>query len=222
MKLPPLFVINLKTSTERKEHIQKQLSDIEYDFEFIEAVDGSLLSQTELGIYDKEATLDNWTNRYNRELSKGEIGCIMSHLLVYKKMIDENIEEAIILEDDVTLKQGFLDVIEIKERFPQDWMVIWLCHESQFLFSRGAPTLFRNRLQLCKNHKLARFAEYPWVGSGYLIKKDAAQQLLDFAYPIRMPADILLSGNCGELELKMYGIAPPCITPARNLLSVIG
>ena len=41
------------------------------------------------------------------KLNNGQIGCFISHLLLWKKMIDENIEYMFILEDDALFSCEF-------------------------------------------------------------------------------------------------------------------
>ncbi|WP_272537647.1 glycosyltransferase family 25 protein, partial [Providencia sp. PROV225] len=98
-----VFIINLKESSERRLKMQAQLDKTELKYEFINAVNGKDLSNTEL----KEIVYDY----PNCMLSKGEIGCALSHLAIYKKMVNENIEQAFVLEDDATLPYNIEDVI---------------------------------------------------------------------------------------------------------------
>ena len=42
-------------------------------------------------------------SNFGHKISKYEIACAMSHIKVYEKMIAENIEHALILEDDAYL-----------------------------------------------------------------------------------------------------------------------
>ena len=48
----------------------------------------------------------------NNVLSKGEAGCLVSHLWCLKQIIDQKIENAIIFEDDVILHKNFLGKFE--------------------------------------------------------------------------------------------------------------
>jgi GR25 family glycosyltransferase involved in LPS biosynthesis len=95
-----IFVINLKKDKEKLNSILAQFKKYNItDFEIVEAVNGSELSNEELlEKYDEKRT-----KRVFRELSLPEIGCTLSHLAVYKKIIKEN-KRCLIIEDDVILK----------------------------------------------------------------------------------------------------------------------
>jgi len=97
-----IFVVNLKKDREKKEFIIALCKKYGLQIEFIDAVDGRNLSRANiLDVYSKEEAIKN----IGRELSSGEIGCALSHKKIYKKMLDENINQALILEDDVEFDQ---------------------------------------------------------------------------------------------------------------------
>ena len=87
-----IFVINLKRSIDRKHNFQKNWQFASKYIEIIEAVDGNNLSDKELS---KIAP-----NYQSLNVTKGEIGCALSHLAIYKKIVNECIPMALILEDD--------------------------------------------------------------------------------------------------------------------------
>lgn len=94
-----IFVINRRRDAARRAAIESELNGAGLAFEFVEAVDGSELSEEakrRIGDYPK-------MRRVLRELSDGELGCAASHNVVYRKMIAEGIDEACILEDDAKI-----------------------------------------------------------------------------------------------------------------------
>jgi len=208
--LPPIFIINLPDSVERRDHMVRQMSALNCGFEFIEGVNGRNLTHEELKDYDRDLAIKNPIGEDHRDLTAGEIGCAMSHLKIYRKIVAEDIEEAVIIEDDAVLAPEFAQIIRNRRQFPDDWMVVWLGHLSNYLFSVGVVAAFRGRKKIYGKYRLARFVDYPWGGNAYFIKRKAASLLLDFGYPIRMPADLLLTGNHGEIRVPLYGIEPPC------------
>ena len=74
-----VYIINLKRCPERKVYMNQILSQYTFlDIEFIEAVDGSLLTKKEL-LFNQDKAF----RIYGRTLSDGEIGCTLSHQLCY-------------------------------------------------------------------------------------------------------------------------------------------
>ena len=115
----PIFIISLPKATQKQELLRKHMQNLGIPFEFIWGVDGKLLNEEELQkVFDKEKSYNYYKWYRNRtgsagvELSRGEIGCTLAHRKVFKKIVDENIGRAIILEDDVLVAEDFLPVIE--------------------------------------------------------------------------------------------------------------
>lgn len=103
------FAINLDFETKKKEHILAEAYKHGLSLEIVPAVYGKALSEEELS----RDVIDH----HNNYLTKGEIGCALSHISIYKKMIDENIPLALVLEDDAVLLAGVNAVIKDIEGF---------------------------------------------------------------------------------------------------------
>lgn len=123
MNKTPIFVINLKLDIAKKERMLAMLTKLNLEFSLFEAIDGKTLSEGKITtIYDKNHP------RLKRQLSKGELGCAFSHLRIYQKMIDDNIKQAIILEDDAIIDKDFIDCLPIIDYAPQNWELILFGH----------------------------------------------------------------------------------------------
>ena len=104
-----VFVINWERCKEKAEKMKTRLSGV--DFSFIKAVDGKQLNEEKLKEMDIKLC-NEWKDPYSgRNLTWGEVGCMMSHYNIYKKCVEENIDVAIILEDDVTIPDNFTDKV---------------------------------------------------------------------------------------------------------------
>ncbi len=97
----PTYIINIKTSTARHQYMVDLLKDYSFlNIKFVDAVDGRILSDTELNrMFDSEASY----KKYGRKLNKGEIGCTLSHIKCYEKLIESDDIFALILEDDISI-----------------------------------------------------------------------------------------------------------------------
>lgn len=197
----PIFVVNMKKSIDRKQYIQKISKDIGLKFEFIEAVDGNRLSQHEIDIiYSSELSI----KAIGRPLAKPEIGCALSHRKIYQKMIDDKIEQAIVLEDDVILYDDFIQVFDLLEQLPSDWQILLL----------GANNLNPNQRNfLSRNIKKINdfFIQKPltcfWGTYAYLINISGATQLLNKTQPLIMPID----HYTGDYHyINVYTLVPFC------------
>src|SRR5690348_4758531 len=94
------FVINLERDVRRRESIIAQLESLGLEYEMLTAVLGSALDSSEVSrITDMQRA-----RRYlGRALTGAEIGCALSHVHAYRRILDQNLPAALILEDDVVL-----------------------------------------------------------------------------------------------------------------------
>ncbi len=100
-----VYVINLKTSTDRKQYIEQLLSPYQdfMDVHFVEAVDGRGLSDERLSeMWNQKETYKT----YGRYMKGGEIGCSLSHRKCYEEILKNGDDAALILEDDVVFKEN--------------------------------------------------------------------------------------------------------------------
>ena len=123
MKRFKIFVINLNESTERLERLKSEFERIGLDFERIPAVDGRKLSENQiLKHYSPELNRE----KYFKPLSKPEIGVYLSHLTACEKIISENLDFGITLEDDIVLKDGFQMIPQVLCSLNEKWNYIKL------------------------------------------------------------------------------------------------
>ncbi len=199
----PIFIVNLKKDTEKKEHMQELCKRYKLDCQFINAIYGKDVDENELAkVYDKKRTL----SEMGRELTAGEIGCTLSHKYIYQKMVDEHIEKAIIFEDDVIFDQSIHEVLSSMDNFPDDWEVTLL------IYYRILPSLnrycvsLRDRIQVNKHFKIVRFIDLMHSTAGYAINLSGAARLLsNLNEGMYKPIDHY-TGD--ERDINLYGLHP--------------
>ena len=119
-----VFIISLLRATERREHISKQMQEQNIPFEFVDAVDGRALTEHQKSLAD----LTLAEELLGHTLVPGEIGCALSHIGIYEKMVQENIPSCIILEDDMIFDPQFKSIIQKIEALKNSWELIYLLH----------------------------------------------------------------------------------------------
>jgi glycosyl transferase, family 25 len=209
-------VINLQRSSERRDHTISRLNDLSIPFQIVEAIDGTVFSEEEIrnnkdyGIYK--------SGFHSSYLGKEEIGCILSHLKVIRKIIDEKIELACILEDDVDYLPGFRDILLNIDPGVSDWDILYLGHHSA---CTGSEAQCRNKKQLLNTRfSIGEAIEVPYGAYAYLINIEAARRILSIAFPLRMPFDSYI-GNAPAIGLRTFLISPPCVQHIADFKSTI-
>ncbi|EMB21448.1 glycosyltransferase family 25 protein [Treponema denticola] len=172
------FVLNLEHNTERKKYMQNLLNDIPIDYEFFPAVYGKSITNIEQ-FYDSILA----EKKAKRQLNVGEIGTAISHKNIYKKMIDENIEQALILEDDVTFLDGFIDVYKKIEKINVGNKIILL----GTIVKKKIKKIWKKKLT--SEHSMYLVLNNYAGAYGYIIGLDAAKKIYYHNKKIFIEAD---------------------------------
>ena len=94
------YVISAEQATERRNKIIEHFKRWGIEPNFFQAIMGNQLSENQL----KQLTQDEGL------LTKGEIGCALSHLGTYRRLLDTEEKCAFIFEDDTCLTEEFIAV----------------------------------------------------------------------------------------------------------------
>ena len=160
------FVLNLEHNTERKKYMQNLLNDIPIDYEFFPAVYGRNIENIS-EVYDSKLA----QKKSKRQLNAGEIGCALSHKAIYKKMIDENIPQALILEDDISLSSNFYSVYKALSEIKIGNKIVLLGTMS----TKKKWKIWKN--QLTADHSMYLVLNNYGGTYGYVIGLDAAKKI---------------------------------------------
>jgi GR25 family glycosyltransferase involved in LPS biosynthesis len=119
-KIDKIFIINLDKDVERLNSSYKQLNNYNItNYERYQAVNGA-----ESNIYE----LDTYTTKIGKLIaSKSMIGCGISHINIWKRIIKEGINKCLILEDDFILVDNFLNKFNnIIKKSPSEYDILFL------------------------------------------------------------------------------------------------
>jgi glycosyl transferase family 25 len=174
------FIISLPKDRNRREYLGNQLQKLGVPFSIVNAVHGNSLSAEELNAsYDRRKAV----RLFNRELSKGEIGCALSHISIYKKMVAENIPYALVLEDDANILDEDLaaTLAKLAALHPAETPVaVLLNHVERYNANK--------KVQLDENRCVYE-AYRGCCAHAYFITKAAAEILARQLYPAYVVAD---------------------------------
>lgn len=199
-----IYIISLERNKERQILISNRMNQLGLNFEFFYGVDGSSLTENELNLVDQEFCQEN----FGHIMNKSEIGCAMSHIGVYEKMVSEKIPHALILEDDAYLLSCVPDILSsIMDKPHFDMLYLFHGKAKRWPLWRKLPHDYRLVHYISPSRKSKRCI----IGAvAYALSFDGAKKLLDNAYPIRMPADYL-TGLIQKNKLNTFGIEPNCV-----------
>lgn len=102
----PVYVITCEQDKDRQKITKQRLDDEGISFEWFPASDASMMKKED---FEKENITIPWEN------DKGSCGVALSHIRLWRKMVEEDIDRMIVFEDDVIFHEKF------KERLPFFW-----------------------------------------------------------------------------------------------------
>ena len=202
------MIINLKRRRDRRLNIETQFKNQKFvDYEFMDAVDGSQLLPT--------AYIQRLFHGNNFNYRKGVIGCAMSHLALWKRLMhDTSCDVYVVMEDDAELVDDFEVKLEKAIRLFMSEPRAELCFISGF--SITDPCTSASNLQLIKkdnNHDMGN--------GGYLIKKSGAVRFVDYynthSIKVAIDAAIIIDFNEHLYKMNQYLIKSPFFGPDTDI-----
>jgi glycosyl transferase family 25 len=183
------YVINLARSLDRRAHITAELAKTGLDYEFVAAVDGRELDVRDPAIVDPSLPyIDPSLPIVDSGLAAGTAGAALSHLSVYRKMIADGLDEALVLEDDVMVPADIGSLA--------DAVAGQLSGAEVVLFSVDCPEPCRmsrdGSIRLAGSRLLALPIDVhqPRSGGGYIITREACERMVKSLMPVRVQADM--------------------------------
>lgn len=205
-----ILIINLNRSPERRMQMEKKLKLLNVPYEFVDAVEGGKLDTEIVAEIHKNST--EYQKKFRRNLSPSEIGCALSHVKCYEKVVKEKIPFAIILEDDVyiTDKNAFLAFYNHVEKFTLFELILLSFHTKTMPAYRKniqQKNILRNADNIIipdtsQQYIIGRPTSFHLGAGAYFISLTGCKKMLQAAHPIRMPADYL-TGNAEKYGVSM-------------------
>jgi len=158
-------IINLKRREDRKEQMISRLKEQKINnYEFIEAIDGKEISAS------KEIQELFKGNDHNYR--KGVIGCALTHIKLWKELINDNVDYYIILEDDICFCENF------KEKLNKS-LELFESNSLDFL-AFGSSNISPNEDPFVYGDLKINLLNEIWTGGlfGYIISKNACKSLI--------------------------------------------
>jgi GR25 family glycosyltransferase involved in LPS biosynthesis len=203
----PIKIVNLDQSKDRWENMQRQIQanpNLKDKYERFPAVRGKH--------YYNEYKPYLSTKHYT--LNPGEMGIYLSTMELCKCLVDDPQNEYyVLLEDDLVISRNILSVDTYISRIPSDWDILFLgysdyyCKQDKHIHEPFNQTYVKMQTDCMPcNHAV-------------VVRKRAAQYLLNFAFPMEYPIDVLYQLHCENLNI--YLIHPRVFVVASGLPSTI-
>ncbi|ANB20936.1 hypothetical protein A6F57_08220 [Alteromonas stellipolaris] len=130
-----ILLINLPESVDRLKLFSESAKRYSADYSITTGINISLSDRAMCQEYSERANKFD----YYKKLTKGEIGCFLSHRKAWSIIVEQRLPFAIVLEDDVMFEASFRHLGEVIDKFNESWDYIKLneVHEK-----RATKTMF--------------------------------------------------------------------------------
>ena len=202
IKIDKVYVINLEESKDRLDVITAQLNKENIAFNRIAGVNGSRLQYDQL--YKKKII-----KHYN--LKKGALGCSLSHISIWKRIIRSKYNNHLVIEDDVILTSNLLQKFKIiQQQIPTNYDIVY------FGGSNIHGTKYsKNLITPIMNNKYGSTTNTGMIGM--LINKKCVPLLLKYSNPLFTDIDQHIKLLFPKLNI--YYIMDPLIHHDNNISS---
>ena len=174
----PVFVVSLQRAAERRKRMLDHLSMLGVSARLIDAVDGKLLPEE-----DRRSLVAPGV-----EIHAGAIGCYLSHLIIYRAMVEEGIPVALVLEDDARLNGAFKRILDAGVQ-SDEFDYCFLDSDDH----NDRCSVFYDRddsVPIATGVRAHLLSAGPQTTHAYMITLEAARKRLEAAFPISKAIDL--------------------------------
>jgi len=126
MKIDKIIVINLDRSPNKRERIESQLNKFGLDYIILPGFDGNLITNKSFNNLFKSGG-HRFVPESKIPMMKTHMACALSHIFAINMAKSLNYENILILEDDITICEDFIERLKIlEETVPPDWEHVYL------------------------------------------------------------------------------------------------
>ncbi|KAG7235695.1 hypothetical protein INR49_002325 [Caranx melampygus] len=223
IRFDKVFLINLKRRLDRRTRMLKSMSSLGLQATLIDAVDGKALNTSQLQALGIEM-MPGYKDPYSgRVLTRGEIGCFLSHHSIWKQVIERSLQQVLVLEDDVRFEPRFKRrlqaIMDDIHKTQLDWDLIYVGRKRMQVQQPEQSVEGVNNLVV---------ADYSYWTLGYALSQQGAKKLLAAQPFTRMlPVDEFLPvmfnkhpnteymSHFEPRDLKAFSVEPLLIYPTH-------
>lgn len=183
------FVINLERRKDRYDYVMENYKSDNYTIEIVKAYDGkfpennsSEYEQIKINLLQSIKNNQDKKEEYPyasfANFKKGEFGCFLSHVIIWKKMIDENIDKAIVYEDDCVFISDFNIKLEnIISELPKEFNILWIGGKTFSNYQSDINQPISNYISIFNEKN-------PYGTFAYILSLEGAKLLYHYAFNI--------------------------------------
>jgi len=163
-----IYIINLKDATDRNNFMKKEMEKQNLtNYLFFQAIDGE---NEDLDENYQFSVVNEWRDPFTRKcITKGEIGCALTHYWIWEEIVNHQYSSILILEDDVTLEENFLEKLNNID-IPKNMDFLYVGRRK---LNRGTEEKINENIVI---------PNYSYGTHGYILTLEGAKKLLSYNF----------------------------------------
>jgi glycosyl transferase family 25 len=205
-----VLAMTLRRVPERGKYIEQHLRQLHLDYELIDCVDfKDYTSAAFRSFYNKQVV------EANRYLTMGVIGCTLSHLKIYEKIISMGLPYAFIIEDDVAMPQNIGEILSELETEIKADEIIAVSYHNRYNKISSLSNLHKKSLN--SNLQLVYPVHLDEIAStmGYAVTLAVAKRMLKINRPVYLSSDYWADYYAKGAFTSFRCLYPILIKPAK-------
>jgi glycosyl transferase family 25 len=177
------YVINLARSPERRGHMVAELDKCGLDYEVVNGIDWRDMSDETL----RDPKIVHPFVHHKNWFRPGVAGCALSHVEVYRRILADGLDTALVLEDDVALPKDLGGLVDDVSEHMVGAEVTLLSYDSDSICKLSRE----GAIQLSSSRTLVLPIDVGKVASAaaFVITREACKRMNDSLLPVRAKAD---------------------------------
>ena len=204
-----VYTAHYSPLAERKSFLVKQFSNLGVTTEWFEMEPTSAEIEE---LYDNAP--NSWVTRMNemsygdkfppRQLRQAELSLAYKHFKMYEKIIEQQVQTTLILEDDVILDEEFIKKFNFNIfNTPRDYDFIFIGSGCNLRISESDRR--PGQVAYLKTHPASKCTD------SYVITYEAAEKIYESMQPFTFPIDFELNYQTLLHNMKVYWWEPPLV-----------
>jgi mannosyltransferase OCH1-like enzyme len=208
-----IYICHYNKLKERKQSLLDQFKEERiYTYQFVENFDKNewVISEIEKEYPRVFSEWKKGIDSYDDNAQNSERSLALKHASILKDIFKKQYETSLILEDDVTLCDNFVEYCNLfMEQLPKDWDIAWVgsclnLHEPEV---DGKYVYKTNRGSRCTH--------------AFLVSKSMVNKVIDYISDINLPSDHFYNYLIKEFNLNNYWFEPSLAIQSLDFRSAI-
>lgn len=187
-----IYVIHLNRRPERRLTSQHVFDELGIHAKFFEAVEGRSLTSDDVEHFGMRKCKD-YRHESGRDLTFGEIGCLMSHYHVWEDALAKGYKKVMVLEDDAGFDRGYVDLLAARMT-ELDAVTEW---DLLYIYKKQKNKEIRESKVVETENWV--YSEFNTGTINYIVSETGMKKLLNSEpFSKLVPVDVLFAILCGK------------------------